>query len=71
MKTNDEVADSVCPLCNNVVREADFVIDSISHREFLISGLCGSCQDDVFGVDDDLADAAARSRRWRANDDSQ
>lgn len=37
-----------CPLCKRKVDKGEFR-DELSHREFEISGLCQSCQDDIFG----------------------
>lgn len=39
-----------CPLCSAEVRE---LRDDLSLREFGISGLCQTCQDSVFGIDDE------------------
>lgn len=36
-----------CPFCKKDINEKDFK-DEISRREFKISGLCQSCQDDTF-----------------------
>lgn len=41
-----EVGD--CPFCGERVDVAHFR-DSLSKKEFTISGLCQACQDDVFG----------------------
>ena len=38
-----------CPLCGNDVGEFR---DSLSRREFEISGMCQKCQDEVFGGSD-------------------
>lgn len=37
-----------CPLCSNPVLKGSFR-DALSEREFSVSGMCQSCQDDVFG----------------------
>ena len=37
----------VCPLCKCKVYKNEFR-DAISRKEFEISGLCQSCQDDIF-----------------------
>lgn len=37
-----------CPFCSKVINQADFR-DTLSKREFEISGLCQVCQDDFFG----------------------
>lgn len=39
--------DIKCILCGNPVAK---LRDQLSIREFIISGMCQSCQDDVFGV---------------------
>jgi hypothetical protein len=41
-----------CPLCGHHVDVSEFK-DSVSRREFEISGLCNFCQDDVFATDPD------------------
>ena len=42
------VEQGVCPLCKYKVDENEFR-DEISRKEFKISGLCQSCQEDIFG----------------------
>lgn len=42
------VEQGVCPLCKHKVDKDEFR-DAISLKEFEISGLCQSCQDDIFG----------------------
>lgn len=37
-----------CPLCRRKV-DKDKFRDELSRKEFEISGLCQSCQDDIFG----------------------
>jgi len=37
-----------CPLCKRKVDKDEFR-DELSRKEFEISGLCQSCQDDIFG----------------------
>ena len=37
-----------CPFCKNIINQRDFR-DDISRKEFQISGLCQSCQDEFFG----------------------
>jgi len=39
-----------CPLCG---QSADEFVDDLSLREYGISGLCQSCQDQTFGLDGD------------------
>ena len=41
----------LCPICKSEI--ADFT-DALSYKEFLISGLCQSCQDRVFGEPKEL-----------------
>ena len=36
-----------CPFCNQVVNKLDLK-DALSLREFKISGLCQTCQDETF-----------------------
>jgi hypothetical protein len=38
---------ALCPFCDNAISESDFR-DKVSLREYQISGLCQSCQDEVF-----------------------
>lgn len=38
-----------CPICNNKIFINEFR-DSLSIKEFRISGLCQNCQDRIFGV---------------------
>ena len=46
----DSIRDNRCVFCKNPA--SDFR-DSLSRKEFSISGLCQGCQDSVFGVDKD------------------
>lgn len=41
-----------CPGCGKLVCETEFGIDQESRKEYLISGLCQVCQDQVFQVQD-------------------
>lgn len=41
----------ICPFCGHEVNMENFR-DTISIKEFHISGLCQRCQDEVFGKDD-------------------
>lgn len=43
----DNAKSGVCPLCKKVVDINEF-LDEISKREFKISGMCQSCQDEIF-----------------------
>jgi len=42
----------LCAICSEPVREEDFA-DSLSKREYSISGLCQHCQDEVFAEGED------------------
>ena len=42
-----------CMCCDSTGNIATSFSDDISRKEYSISGLCQSCQDDVFGVSDD------------------
>lgn len=46
----DRVEKGLCPICGKPV---GVFRDELSQREFEISGLCQSCQDSVFGTDND------------------
>jgi len=41
------VENGICPICKNQVNIKEFK-DELSKREFQISGLCMSCQEDIF-----------------------
>ena len=43
--------------------------DDISRKEYSISAMCQSCQDDVFGVSDDEPDEPYEDEMW-ADDDA-
>lgn len=38
-----------CPFCHNITEPGMFR-DALSEKEYMISGLCQTCQDDVFGT---------------------
>jgi len=38
-----------CPLCNKKIKQLDF-IDELSKEEFKISGMCQTCQNEVFAA---------------------
>lgn len=42
------IRDNVCPHCKNSIEKFR---NAISEREYRISGMCQTCQDDVFGMD--------------------
>ena len=46
--TIQAINEKKCPVCRNPI--IDFR-NEISRREYLISGLCQDCQDQMFGVD--------------------
>jgi len=46
-KEVDRVEHGFCPLCLLPVNMADFK-DELSKREYKISGICQSCQDETF-----------------------
>ena len=41
------VEERQCPICKKPTKESDFK-DSLSRVEYRISGLCQTCQDEVF-----------------------
>jgi hypothetical protein len=45
----DRVEKGLCPFCEKQIIMADFR-DSLSRKEFEISGLCQKCQDETFGA---------------------
>ena len=47
-KEIERVKAGKCPFCNQLVHLNDFR-DTISIKEYKISGLCQHCQDDFFG----------------------
>lgn len=47
-KEVEAVQQGKCPFCGKVVDPQEFRAE-INEREFKISGLCQSCQDQVFG----------------------
>jgi len=42
-----------CPTCGKTVMDTDFGCDDSYRKEFLISGMCPECQDEVFGPRDE------------------
>lgn len=38
-----------CPFCEKEITEGEFR-DALGKKEYMISGLCQACQDDMFGV---------------------
>ena len=47
------ITEGNCMTCDSTGNIATSFRDDISRKEFAISGMCQSCQDDVFGVSDD------------------
>lgn len=45
-KEMDLIEQKICPFCENKVGEFR---DDLSRKEYEISGLCQTCQDDFFG----------------------
>ena len=50
------VRDGLCMCCDSTGNIATSFSDDISRKEYAISGLCQSCQDDVFGSSDEPED---------------
>ena len=40
-------AEGICPFCGKLIQIEEFR-DELSKKEFALSGLCQSCQDDFF-----------------------
>lgn len=59
-----------CATCYKAVSAKEFT-DELSAREFGISGMCQSCQDDTFGPTLDLSDDgdALASAGWGTDED--
>jgi len=49
-KEVDAVKHNICPFCGKKIDVTKEFRDSLSRREYAISGLCQDCQDKVFGV---------------------
>ena len=47
------ISEGYCVSCDAKDIKATSFTDDLSRKEYAISGLCQSCQDDVFGVSDD------------------
>ena len=50
------ISEGYCVSCDTENIIATSFTDDLSRKEYAISGLCQSCQDDVFGVSDDEPD---------------
>ncbi len=48
-KEIEKVEHGCCPFCNKKIDEEKDFRDSLSRKEFKISGLCQNCQDKIFG----------------------
>lgn len=46
----EKMENSICPFCDVAIKDVLFR-DSLSLKEFAISGLCQNCQDEFFGKD--------------------
>jgi len=44
----DRTKFNLCPLCGNPIKMEDFK-DSLSRKEYAISGMCQDCQNEIFG----------------------
>lgn len=49
-KEVEAVEHNICPFCGKKIDVTKEFKDSLSRREYAISGLCQDCQDKVFGV---------------------
>lgn len=48
-KEVEAVEHGYCPFCKTIIKPEDFK-DELSRKEFRVSGLCQSCQDEMFGA---------------------
>lgn len=48
VKEVEAIEKGICPICGRSIRKEEFR-DSLSLKEFGISGMCQKCQDEVFG----------------------
>jgi hypothetical protein len=48
--TKAAISDGKCPLCRKTITSFR---DLLSEREYAISGMCQSCQDDIFNENDE------------------
>lgn len=44
----EDIINGICPTCGVEIKQEDFR-DTLSIKEYYISGLCQKCQDSVFG----------------------
>lgn len=47
----EKVDNRICPQCGEKIDPVDGFRDGLSMKEYMISGLCQSCQDSIFGDD--------------------
>ena len=45
--TIEKIEKKICPICNNPIGEFK---DRLSRKEYEISGMCQTCQDEIFGA---------------------
>ncbi len=45
---SENIKKGKCSVCGTEINEKDFK-DSLSKKEYSISGMCQKCQDDIFG----------------------
>ena len=64
------IEEGVCLTCDDAkgIKATSFR-DDISRKEYAISAMCQSCQDEVFGVSDDEPDEPYEDEMW-ADDDA-
>jgi len=55
-----------CPFCGTKIRGIRDFSDELSYKEYKISGLCQTCQDDVFGPPQ--APAEEGTEHWNPNE---
>jgi len=65
------IREGICMTCDDAhgIIASSFR-DDVSRKEYAISGMCQSCQDDVFGVSDDEPDDEPYEDAMWADDDA-
>jgi hypothetical protein len=48
--TKEAINNCKCPMCKSTIDINRDFRDTLSQREYLISGLCQNCQDQIWGV---------------------
>lgn len=48
--TKQAIDECKCPMCKSKINVNRDFRDTLSQREYLISGLCQNCQDSIWGV---------------------